>query len=214
MFFVLLWLIWKRLSFHKKGKSIVTWLIKQTLVLHYSMLFTSPVFCQKIYSYLLFTFYATRAKNWWESHYDACKKGVKRSVRSLWISHRFWSTQIGTRCQRCRDMDDSKLNCMVTAVVKRKKPSKVQLSQLSEVNRRIYKAKWVQFSSFINSREWNPVHFPKSSHWGSNITKGSIYQGSQNISLFSADSFRLISNSSHHVNNNQCHQINAMLTSD
>ena len=39
------------------------------------------------------------------------------------------------------DMDDSKLNCMVTAVVKRKKPSKVQLSQLSEVNRRIYKAK-------------------------------------------------------------------------
>ena len=30
------------------------------------------------------------------------KTGVKRSVRSLWISHRFWSTQIGTRCQRCR----------------------------------------------------------------------------------------------------------------
>ena len=39
------------------------------------------------------------------------------------------------------DMDDSKLNCMITGVVNRKKPSKAQLNQLSEVNRRIYKAK-------------------------------------------------------------------------
>ena len=39
------------------------------------------------------------------------------------------------------DMDDSKLNCMITGVVNRKKPYKAQLNQLSEVNRRIYKAK-------------------------------------------------------------------------
>ena len=39
------------------------------------------------------------------------------------------------------DMDDSKLNCTITGVVNRKKPSKAQLNQLSEVYRRIYKAK-------------------------------------------------------------------------
>lgn len=94
-------------------------------------------------------------KRVWKDQFDAC--GLVAISIQLKLAH----------ISAAAKMDDSKL--------KWKKPSKVQLKQLSEVNQRIYEAKWVQFSSLISLILENGIlfHFPKSSHWGLNITNGS-----------------------------------------